>query len=435
MPNTVLIGAQWGDEGKGKIIDVLTEQVDWVVRYQGGSNAGHTVEIGDQRYVLHLTPSGILHPGKKCVIGNGVVVDPVALIGELKELQQRGIDPAGRLFVSDRAHVVLPFHRLLDESREQTSSRSQKIGTTKRGIGPSYGDKAARVGLRMGDLVDARLPELLRARLKEQNKILSALGTAPLSEDEVIGQYVEAGRNLAPFIADTIPLLNEAIARGESVLFEGAQGTMLDIDFGSYPYVTSSSATAGGACIGSGVAPHRIDRVVGVVKAYTTRVGEGPFPTELLDETGKQLRENGHEFGATTGRPRRCGWFDAVVARYSVMINGIDFWAVTKLDVLDTMATIKICVAYECDGRRIETVPANIRQLEKCRPVYEDFKGWESPTRDVTDFAQLPMRAQAYVKKLADLTGIPVGILSVGPRRASTMLLGAGLSRGNSRLR
>ena len=423
MPNTVLIGAQWGDEGKGKIIDVLTQEVDWVVRYQGGNNAGHTVEIGDARYVLHLIPSGILHPGKKCVIGNGVVVDPIALVQELDELQQRGMTPDGRLFVSDRAHVVFPFHRLTDENREQTRSRGDKIGTTKRGIGPSYADKAARVGLRMGDLLDPDFPTLLSARLKEQNIILAALGAPALVEKDVLAEYTAAAKRLAPLIADTIPVLNRAIAEGESVLFEGAQGTMLDIDFGTYPFVTSSNATAGGACTGSGVAPHRIDRVIGVVKAYTTRVGEGPFPTELLDDTGKMIRETGNEFGATTGRPRRCGWFDAVVARYSVMINGIDLWAVTKMDVLDSLETIRICVAYECDGRRFETVPANIRVLEKCKPVYEDFKGWKASTKDVSRFEDLPPQARAYIRRLEELTGVPVWILSVGPRRESTIKL------------
>ncbi len=423
MPNTVLIGAQWGDEGKGKIIDVLTDEVEWVVRYQGGNNAGHTVEIGDARYVLHLIPSGILHSGKKCVIGNGVVVDPVALLRELNELRERGIAAEGRLFISDRAHVVFPFHRLIDEYREQRQRPADKIGTTKRGIGPSYGDKAARVGFRMGDLLDPQFPQLLRSRLEEQNRILSALGAPALNEEEVISQYSSAGRELAPFIADTIPLLNGATARGEAILFEGAQGTMLDIDFGSYPFVTSSNATAGGACTGSGVPPHRIDCVLGVIKAYTTRVGEGPFPTELLDDTGRQLRETGHEFGATTGRPRRCGWFDAVVARYSVMLNGIDLWAVTKLDVLDPLETIRICTGYECEGRIVDTVPANIRQLEKCRPVYEDFPGWKTSTKDVTRFEDLPPRAQQYIRRIEGLTGVPVGILSVGPRRASTLRL------------
>jgi adenylosuccinate synthase len=421
MPNTVLIGAQWGDEGKGKIIDVLTDEADWVVRYQGGNNAGHTVEIGHEKYVLHLIPSGILHPGKKCVIGHGVVVDPIALMKEMKGLEGRGLDPRGHLLVSDRAHVVLPYHRLIDEYREAKPGAGSKIGTTKRGIGPTYGDKAARVGLRMGDLLDPEFPNLLRARVEANNRILQALGAPAVDGVALQAEYLAAAEYLAPFIADTIPPLHRAIARGESVLFEGAQGTMLDIDCGTYPFVTSSSATAGGACTGSGVPPNKIDQVVGVVKAYSTRVGEGPFPTELNDDVGQRIRETGHEFGATTGRPRRCGWFDAVVARYSVMVNGIDYWAVTKLDVLDAVDPIKVCVAYECDGRKIESVPANVRVLERCTPVYESFPGWNASTKEATSFADLPRRAQDYVKKLAEITGVPVGILSVGPRRSSTL--------------
>ncbi len=422
MPNLVIIGAQWGDEGKGKIIDVLTEEVDWVVRYQGGNNAGHTVEIGQDRYVLHLVPSGILHPDKKCVIGNGVVVDPLALVRELQELEQHGIRPQGQLFISDRAHIVFPYHRLADEKRESRAFE-EKIGTTKRGIGPSYSDKATRVGLRMGDLLDKNYAERLRVRLAEQNVMLAALGVEGPDEKTVLTQYQEAARILSPMIADTILLLNRALARGESVLFEGAQGTMLDIDFGTYPFVTSSNTTAGGACTGAGVAPYRIDQVIGVIKAYTTRVGEGPFPTELKDDAGRRLQELGHEFGATTGRPRRCGWFDAVVARYSAMINGIDYWALTKMDVLDQMETIRICTAYEVDGKVLDSVPANVRILEKCTPVCEDFSGWRTSTQGISRFEDLPARAKAYVKKVEALTGVPVGILSVGPRRDSTMRL------------
>jgi adenylosuccinate synthase len=423
MANTVLIGAQWGDEGKGKIIDVLTQAVDWVVRYQGGNNAGHTVEIGNERYILHLIPSGILRPTTKNVIGHGVVVDPVALVKEITELEQRGVDLRGRFFVSDRAHLVMPYHSLLDASREQAASASTKIGTTKRGIGPAYGDKAARVGLRMGDLLDPIFPDLLRRRVEDANRVLGAWGQPPLDFEQLLAACRAATAKLAPFIADTIPLLNAATTRQESILFEGAQGTMLDIDFGTYPFVTSSSATAGGACTGAGVAPQRIDRVLGVIKAYTTRVGAGPFPTELNDAMGEQLRATGHEFGATTGRPRRCGWFDGVVARYSAMLNGIDAWALTKLDVLDAVPVIKICIAYDCDGERLTTVPANIRKLERCQPIYEDFQGWQCKTTAATTFAELPARAQAYVRRLEELTGVKVGLLSVGPRRASTMKL------------
>ena len=420
MPNIVLIGAQWGDEGKGKIIDVLTQDVDWVVRYQGGNNAGHTVEIGSDKYVLHLLPSGILHEGKRCVIGHGVVIDPIALMKECRDLEVRGIDPKGRLIVSDRAHVVMPYHRLIDEYRERKPA-GDKIGTTKRGIGPTYGDKAARVGLRMGDLVDPDFPKLLAQRIDINNRILEALGAPRVDGAVVLAEYQAAARYLAPFIADPIVQLNEAIARNESILFEGAQGTMLDIDYGTYPFVTSSNATAGGACTGTGVPPNRIHHVLGVVKAYSTRVGEGPFPTELHDAMGEKIRSIGHEFGATTGRPRRCGWFDAVVARYSAMVNGINEWAITKLDVLDELDEINVCVAYECDGKKLTTVPASVRALERCRPVYEALPGWKSSTKHATTVAELPARAQEYVKYLVRITGVPAGILSVGPRRESTM--------------
>jgi len=421
MPNTVLVGAQWGDEGKGKIIDVLAEDADVVVRYQGGNNAGHTVKIEDELYVLHLIPSGILHAGKLCVIGNGVVVDPVALLDEMRGLESRGIDMAGRLFVSDRAHVVFPFHRILDESRESKRSDARKIGTTKRGIGPSYADKVSRVGLRMGDLVDSRFESMLEERMLEANSVLTALGAEQLDVAGLAAQYSEVAAAIAPYVSDSVVMLSEALGEGKSILCEGAQGTMLDIDFGSYPFVTSSHTSAGGACTGSGIAPHRIDRVIGVIKAYTTRVGEGPFPTELKDDTGQLLGREGNEFGATTGRPRRCGWFDAVVGRYAAMINGVDYWAMTKLDVLDTVKTLKICVAYRCDGETRDTVPANVRLLERCKPVYEEMAGWQSSTHGVQSFDALPDRAKAYVNRLCELTGVALGILSVGPARANTL--------------
>lgn len=422
MPNTVLIGAQWGDEGKGKVIDVLTEGVDVVVRYQGGNNAGHTVEIGDEKYILHLIPSGILHEGKQCVIGNGVVVDPSALMKEITDLQDRGFEMEGRLFVSDRAHIVFPYHRELDIAREKPSADGQMIGTTKRGIGPAYGDKSSRRGLRMGDVLNLDVfRELAAARIEESNRILSALGADTLDEGEVLATMVETAAFLRPYIADTIPILNGAVSAGKSILFEGAQGTMLDIDFGTYPFVTSSNATAGGACTGSGVPPHRIDRVIGVIKAYTTRVGEGPFPTELTDETGEHLAREGHEFGATTGRPRRCGWFDAVVARYAAALNGVDHWAVTKLDVLDQVETIRVCVAYECDGEQIDSMPGDVRRFSRCTPVYEEYPGWQTSTSEVTRYEDLPENARAYVERLTELTGVPVGLLSVGPQRNSTL--------------
>jgi len=421
MPNTVLIGAQWGDEGKGKVIDVLTKEVDVVVRYQGGNNAGHTVKIGDEKYVLHLIPSGILHPGKMCVIGNGVVVDPLALVKEMDELEGKGMKMSGQLFISDRAHIVFPYHRELDAGREAKMQTDQKIGTTKRGIGPSYSDKMSRHGLRMADMLDPVFPGLLGQRIDEANTVIRALGGTPVDKAQTLAEYTAVAKRLAPHIADTVSLLNKAVDSKKSVLFEGAQGTMLDIDFGTYPFVTSSSATAGGACTGTGVAPHRIDRVVGVIKAYTTRVGEGPFPTELKDETGKLIAKEGNEFGATTGRPRRCGWFDAVVARYAVTINGIDYLALMKLDVLDSLKSIKICTAYECDGRKYTTVPANIRILEKCRPVYEEMPGWGVSTKEITRYEDLPAATKAYVSRLCELAGAKLGILSVGPKRDSTL--------------
>lgn len=423
MSNTILIGAQWGDEGKGKIIDVLTERADWIVRPQGGNNAGHTVEIGAEKFVLHLVPSGILTPGKRCVIGNGVVLDPVALVEEIKGVEARGISVAGRFFISDRAHVVFPYHRMLDAQGEARRAKGDQIGTTQRGIGPTYADKAARFGLRMCDLVDPEFPALLRSRLEEKNRALAALGAPVVVYEEVLAAVRQAMEILRPFVCDVVPLLHAAAGRGESLLFEGAQGIMLDLDFGTYPFVTSSNASAGGACTGSGFPPGRIDHVVGVLKAYTTRVGEGPFPTELADADGEELRRVGREFGATTGRPRRCGWFDAVVARHAAMTCGVDEWALTKLDVLDGFATIRICTAYELDGRRIDHFPANVRDVARCRPVYEDVPGWQASTREVIRFADLPENAKCYVARLEQLTGVPVGILSLGPRRESTLIL------------
>lgn len=423
MSNIVLIGAQWGDEGKGKIIDVITERVDWVVRYQGGNNAGHTVEIGDEQYIVHLIPSGILRPGKKCVIGNGVVVDPMALMGELNGLKSRGIETEGRLFVSDRAHMVLPYHKQVDARLERIRSASTKIGTTQRGIGPAYGDKIGRKGLRMGELTGPHFAEALTLRIEESNRLLTELGGEPLSPESLRGECEEAARYLRPYITDTTTLLYRARASGDTILFEGAQGTMLDVDFGTYPYVTSSNATAGGACTGSGVPPHCMDEVIGVVKAYTTRVGEGPFPTELSDEEGRLLRDKGNEYGATTGRPRRCGWFDAVVARYAVMVNGVDSWAMTKLDVLDHCKTIKLCTGYEYNGESLDTLPADVSVLAACTPVYEEVEGWYTLTADVTQYDDLPDRAKAYVRRIETLTGVPVKILSIGPRRESTLVL------------
>jgi adenylosuccinate synthase len=423
MATTVLVGAQWGDEGKGKIIDVLTEQADVVVRYQGGNNAGHTVEVGKEKYVLHLIPSGILYPGKLNVIGNGVVVDPVALLEEIDGLQARGTVVDGNLLVSDRAHLVFPYHRLLDTIREDQKGKG-KIGTTKRGIGPAYADKVARTGLRMVDLLSpAKFSDKLRRKVRETNEIARAFGAKPLSFARINADYLAAGKKLRRYITDTIKLLNRLERDGRHILLEGAQGTMLDIDFGTYPFVTSSNTTAGGACAGAGIPPHRIGRVVGVMKAYTTRVGEGPFPTELNDSQGALLRETGREFGATTGRPRRCGWFDAIATRYSVVLNGIDELAVTKMDVLDVLPKIKVCVAYKLGGKVIDTVPADVDDLLRCVPVYQEFDGWQTSTKQVRDFEGLPKRARVYLDKLAQLSGAKLGIISVGPCREETIFL------------
>jgi len=425
MPNTVLIGAQWGDEGKGKVIDVLTSQADVIVRFQGGSNAGHTVITGGKKYVLHLIPSGILHSGKQCVIGNGVVMDPFDLITEIGILRAQGIEPAGRLFISDRTHMVMRWHRALDAADEARRPQAKKIGTTGRGIGPAYGAKMGRTGLRVGDLLSPSFQATVKAETEAANATLAAWGAPVLDVAELQASYAQAAVELAPYIADTVAYVNEADRAGKSILLEGAQGTMLDIDFGTYPFVTSSNPTAGGACTGSGLSPRRVDRVVGVIKCYTTRVGSGPFPTELAESTGEHLRQKGGEFGATTGRPRRCGWFDAVVGRYSSMVNGVDFWAMTKLDVLDELPVIKICTAYlRDDGVRYETFPADLSVLERCQPVYEEMPGWQTQTSHITRYEDLPLKARAYVERLVSLIGGRLGILSVGPARETTLRMG-----------
>jgi adenylosuccinate synthase len=423
MANTILVGAQWGDEGKGKIIDFLTEKAEIVVRSQGGNNAGHTVIVGGTKYVLHLIPSGILRRGKKCVIGNGVVIDPIAVAKEIEGLRTQKVKISKEnLLISDCAHLVLPYHRLLDEQRELKKGRN-KIGTTKRGIGPAYGDKAARVGLRMSDLMQPELfNEKLAARIKENNAVLKAFGAKPLSFKEVSGAYLEAAEKLKPFVGNTVVFLHEALKSGREILFEGAQGTFLDLDHGTYPYVTSSNTTAGGACTGSGVPPHRIDRVLGVMKAYTTRVGEGPFPTENA-EFSELLHGMGREFGATTGRARRCGWFDAAATRYAGMINGIDDLAVTNLDGLDTLDSIRICTHYKLGRKTLEVPPSDFRQLEDCQPIYIEMPGWKKPTHEAKRFQDLPRNAQSYLQKLAELTGAKLTIASVGPNRDQTIVL------------
>jgi adenylosuccinate synthase len=423
MANTILVGAQWGDEGKGKIIDVLTESADIVVRYAGGNNAGHTVWVGKTKYVLHLVPSGILRKRKLCVIGNGVVVDPLGLVGEIKGLLKIGVKVTPKNFVlSETAHVVFPYHRDLDGARELLKGKN-KIGTTKRGIGPAYGDKAARVGLRVGDLVDpARLEQKLTLRIRENNAVLKSLGARPLSFKRVFADYLTAGRYLKPFVANTVVLLHDAIRQKADILFEGAQGTFLDIDHGTYPFVTSSNTTAGGACTGSGVPPHRMDRVVGVMKAYTTRVGEGPLPTEN-QEISDLLHGMGREFGATTGRARRCGWFDAVATRHATMVNGIDDLAITNLDGLDTVETIKVCVAYRHGKKQYDFVPNDAEVLAACTPVYVEFAGWRTPTDKARKFRDLPLKAREYLKAIASLTDASLYIASVGPGREQTIFV------------
>jgi adenylosuccinate synthase len=422
MANVILVGAQWGDEGKGKIIDVLTEDADIVVRTQGGNNAGHTVHIKGQKYILHLVPSGILRKGKLCVIGNGVVVDPVSLVSEIEGLRKLGVRVDKNLVLSETAHVVLPYHRELDAQRETLKGKN-KIGTTKRGIGPAYGDKAARTGLRIIDLIQPdRFTDQLRSRIKDNNEVLKAFGAKPLSFKKVHTDYQAAAKYLRPFVANTVVLLHEAIRRGDSLLFEGAQGTFLDIDHGTYPFVTSSNTTAGGACTGSGVPPHRMDRVVGVMKAYTTRVGEGPLPTENA-EIADLLHGMGREFGATTGRPRRCGWFDSVATRHACMVNGIDELAVTNIDGLDSVETIKVCIGYRDGATRYDYVPNDVKVLFRCQPVYAEFPGWRVPTHAARRWKDLPAKTRSYLKALADLTGARLAIASVGPGREQTILL------------
>jgi len=420
MANTILVGAQWGDEGKGKIIDVLTSKADVIVRSQGGNNAGHTIVHGGATYILHLIPSGILRRGKVCVIGNGVVVDPIALVAEIGQLRGLGVKIGKNLLVSNCAHLVMPYHRLLDEQRELRKGRA-KIGTTKRGIGPAYGDKAARTGLRVSDLMQPILfAKKLQAKIRENNSILQALGAKPINYREVHEAYLAAGEKLWPFVTNTVVYLHRALEQGKEILFEGAQGTFLDIDHGTYPYVTSSNTTAGGACTGTGVPPHRMDQVVGVMKAYTTRVGEGPLPTEDR-RLAQRLHSLGREFGATTGRARRCGWFDSVATRYATMINGLDELAITNLDGLDDVDPIRICVGYRLNGKRLDVPPCDAVQLDNCEPIYEEMPGWKQSTTSAKKLSQLPLAARNYVKRLGQLTGAKISIVSVGPTRAQTI--------------
>jgi adenylosuccinate synthase len=424
LPNVVVVGTQWGDEGKGKIVDLLTEQAACVVRYQGGNNAGHTLVVGGEKFIFHLVPSGILHPGTACLIGNGVVLDPEVLLTEIDNLQTRGIKVGPEnLRISERTQVIMPYHKRLDVARERAKGAA-KIGTTGRGIGPCYEDKVARRGIRVAELLD---PEVLRARLAEvlpeKNFYLEKfLADQPLAEDEILAPYLEMGKRLAPLVANVSVLLAEAVRQHRNILFEGAQGTHLDIDHGTYPYVTSSNPVAGGACTGSGVGPKQLHQVLGIVKAYTTRVGGGPFPTECLDEVGDHLVECGVEFGSTTGRRRRCGWLDAVVLRDSARLNGLTGLAITKLDVLTTLNPIKICVGYEVNGSRRETIPATIQELQHCRPLYEEMPGWSEDIRGVRGLEDLPQATLNYLKRLEELVGVPIQIVSVGPDREETIM-------------
>lgn len=423
MKNIVVVGTQWGDEGKGKLVDLLAPNFDVVARYQGGHNAGHTVWIGERKFVLHLIPSGILHEHCVCVIGNGVVVDVQALLAELEKLRAAGIKFEDRLFISSRAHLILPYHRAIEQASE-TRLGGDRVGTTMRGIGPTYEDKVGRRGVRMGDLLFPDvLREKLRANVAATNARLAAAGDgASIDADAIYDKYLDDARQLAPYIRDTARYLDGAISEGKNVLLEGAQATMLDIDHGTYPYVTSSNATAGGACIGTGIPPTRISGVLGIAKVYTTRVGAGPFPTELEEEIGEQLRQRGAEFGASTGRPRRTGWFDVPVARYSAMLNGLDTMALTKLDVLDELDEIKVCVAYRIRGETIDHMPDLIHQLAEVEPVYATFPGWKSSTRGASTFEELPEKAREYVDALARLVGVEVGFISTGPERDETIL-------------
>jgi adenylosuccinate synthase len=416
--NIVVVGAQWGDEGKGKIIDYLAREADFVVRYQGGNNAGHTVVIGREEFILHLIPSGILHKGKICVIGNGVVVDPEALIDEIEGLKKRGIKIDSNLLISEQAHVIFPYHKLLDELRE----RRRKIGTTGRGIGPCYADKLARVGIRMVDLLDKdTFAEKLKLNLAEKNEIFKKLyGIKEFSFAKIYPEYLRYAKIIGEYITDTTIVLKEALKRNKNILFEGAQGTLLDIDFGTYPYVTASNASVGGVCPGTGVSPKDIDKVVGVAKAYTTRVGEGPFPTEFEPGLMEKIRQRGKEFGATTGRPRRCGWFDAVLVKHSILINGLDEIAVTKLDVLDEMEKIKICTGYRYKGKIFRHFPADMRILFEGEPIYETQAGWCKDTSGITSFRNLPVNARRYLERLSKLLNIKIRLISVGSEREQT---------------
>ena len=422
MKNVVVVGAQWGDEGKGKVVDILAPHFDIVARYQGGHNAGHTVRIGDRKFILRLIPSGILHEECSCVIGNGVVVDPRAFNAELQELREMGVECEGRLVVSSRAHLILPYHVALDRAREERLGVNS-VGTTMRGIGPAYEDKASRRGIRAGDLLyPDLLREKIRSNIKEKNLELVSMGAEPVAPDSTLDEFLVEALRLKPFIRDTAMMIDTATRDGKSVLIEGAQGTMLDVDHGTYPFVTSSNATAGGAATGLGLAPKKITGALGIAKAYTTRVGGGPFPTELLDEHGAYLQKRGNEYGAVTGRPRRTGWLDATVVRYAVMLNGFDALALTKLDVLDEFDDINISTGYRCRGELLEGMPYGANVLAECEPVYETLPGWKATTSRTTNFDELPPAAKDYIRRVEELCGAPVALISTGPDRTETII-------------
>ena len=423
MANVVVVGAQWGDEGKGKVVDIYTEFADDIVRYQGGNNAGHTLVVGDEKVVLHLIPSGVLHEGKRCVIGNGVVLDPEVFIKEITKLKASGrLGDDSALLLSESLHIIMPYHKAIDIAREAKSG-DKKIGTTGRGIGPCYEDKIGRRGIRLMDLLDqAVFARKLKEFLVEKNFLLEKyLNEKPCDFDAIFNEYNGYADILRTYVADTSLVLARDLEAGKKVLFEGAQGTLLDVDHGTYPFVTSSSTCAGGAATGSGVSPRQIHEIIGISKAYVTRVGSGPFPTELLDDTGEELRRIGGEFGATTGRPRRCGWFDAMVIRYAVRVNGLTGIALTKLDVLSEFDTIKVCTGYTLDGVALESLPARLESFEACQPVYEELPGWKCDITGARSFEELPDNARAYVRRLEQLAGCQIVMVSVGPRRDQTI--------------
>lgn len=425
MSSVIVLGAQWGDEGKGKIVDYLTQKANAVVRYSGGSNAGHTVVVNDIAYKLRLLPSGVLFNDKINVLGNGVVINPGVFLKEIQGMKEKGI-ACENLVISDRAHVVLPYHQRLDELQEAALGEN-KIGTTKNGIGPCYMDKVARVGIRMCDLMEPEtFAKKLKVNIEAKNALITKIyGGEPFDYEAVLKEYLAYAEELRPFVTDTGVVLDEIFSAGKNVLFEGAQATFLDVDHGTYPYVTSSNPTAGNACTGSGVGPRYIDHVVGVVKAYTTRVGEGPFATELLDTDGpgNQIRETGHEYGTVTGRPRRCGWLDAFMLKYSARVNSLDYLAITRLDILDKMPVIKMCVGYELNGEKIKNIPASLNILSNVTPIYEEFEGWMTDISGIREYDKLPANAKKYLERLSEVAGVPLGIVSVGPNREQTIVL------------